>query len=112
MSAVLPLRIKNSKAKAERCCFPVPHFFLLKASYRCQAMLSQINDRLSASGGFCTNKVSSSCKPVMSFPPRRGAALTPSLHGRAERLQHPIICWQIIEMLLRHLPCFITRPNC
>lgn len=51
----LPVQVGNSKA-IPGCCFLLSYLFLLKACYRCQAMFSQINDRLSASDGFCTTK--------------------------------------------------------
>lgn len=55
------------------CCFPLPHLFLLKARYRCQAVFSQINDRLSASGGSCTTKCQLSQTCNVTWPGARNS---------------------------------------
>lgn len=85
------------------CCFPLPHLFLLKARYRCQAVFSQINDRLSASGASCTNKCQLSQTCNVTWPGARNSPVPVPREGR-------------VFIASRHCapasPGFITRPNC
>lgn len=88
------------------CCFPLPHLFLLKARYGCQAVFSQINDRLSASGGSCTTKCQLSQTCNVTWPGARNSPVPVPVPARESR----------VFIASRHCslasPSFITRPNC